>query len=261
MYILWNPDYTETLPRVYIGYSGNVANRITSHVNDPDRRFWQQAITFTGGLDEAQAHWVEASLVELAEEAKRCTRGGDNTPAKPILSRAAEINAENFLANVRDCLSAIGVLFFEKPSLASQGREPSSLAPDSSPSAQGNGRNLGPEAAEFSLNRKDGVDAHCRDGNDGREVVVLADSRASKVESDWLRNNPGHIVYRLRQDLQRQGVLVDDGETLRFSRDYTFTNASAAAGVCLGRTSNGLREWKNSRGRTLGDSRNATEHR
>jgi hypothetical protein len=49
----------------------------------------------------------------------------------------------------------------------------------------------------------------------------------------------------------RKGLLSDDGSMLRLTQDYTFASPSTAAGVLLGRSSNGRTEWKDVKGRTL----------
>jgi hypothetical protein len=58
-------------------------------------------------------------------------------------------------------------------------------------------------------------------------------------------------VERRRQNLQADGVLVRDGDQLVFNENHPFNSPSAAAGVVLGRSSNGWREWRDVDGRTL----------
>ena len=52
-----------------------------------------------------------------------------------------------------------------------------------------------------------------------------------------------------------EGTLVVDGAVLRLVTDYLFSAPSAAAGVLLGRTANGLKEWKDENGRPLSQIR------
>jgi hypothetical protein len=47
------------------------------------------------------------------------------------------------------------------------------------------------------------------------------------------------------------GVLKPDGEGFAFAQDYVFPSPSTAAGVILGRSSNGRTEWKTKDGKTL----------
>jgi hypothetical protein len=56
----------------------------------------------------------------------------------------------------------------------------------------------------------------------------------------------------LRRQLIERGVLApDENGRLLFTRPYTFDSASAAAAVVLGRSANGLVEWKTKLGETL----------
>jgi hypothetical protein len=47
-------------------------------------------------------------------------------------------------------------------------------------------------------------------------------------------------------------VLVEDGEFHKFAKDYRFHSPSTAAAVVLGSTANGLVQWKDKNGVTLG---------
>jgi hypothetical protein len=58
-------------------------------------------------------------------------------------------------------------------------------------------------------------------------------------------------LVTLRQSLVERGIIVPDGEALTMSQDYSFDSPSTAAGVLLGRTSNGREVWKDTEGRTL----------
>ena len=61
----------------------------------------------------------------------------------------------------------------------------------------------------------------------------------------------GDPVRRRRENLKEDGVLVPRGEALVFTQYHAFNSPSGAAGVVLGRSSNGWREWTDENGRTL----------
>ena len=61
-----------------------------------------------------------------------------------------------------------------------------------------------------------------------------------------------------RDHLLGEGVLVEEGESLRFVHDHLFNSPSTAAGVVLGRNANGRLEWTDEQGRTLRDIAAAT---
>lgn len=61
-----------------------------------------------------------------------------------------------------------------------------------------------------------------------------------------------HTYLReLRAALIANGVMKGSGEGYVFEQDYVFASPSTAAGVVLGRSSNGRVEWKLPDGRTL----------
>ena len=55
----------------------------------------------------------------------------------------------------------------------------------------------------------------------------------------------------LRQKLMQEGVLIDKADSLEFPDDYLFSSPSTAAAIVLGRSANGLTEWKLKDGKTL----------
>ncbi|MEO8034829.1 MAG: DUF4357 domain-containing protein [Acidobacteriota bacterium] len=58
-------------------------------------------------------------------------------------------------------------------------------------------------------------------------------------------------LKELRSALIANGVLKIAGDGYVFTQDYVFTSPSTAAGVILGRSSNGRVEWKTKEGKTL----------
>ena len=86
------------------------------------------------------------------------------------------------------------------------------------------------------------VEVVCDTGADARSVA-----RTSEVPS--IQATPS--LSNLRAELASAGVLVVEGASMRFSRDYLFNSPSTAAGVVLGRTANGRIEWKDEQDQTL----------
>ncbi len=238
VYILW--ERGEEYPRAYIGESEDPSKRIYDHGRDKDKDFWTWAVVFSGGLNKAHIQYLEAELVYLAEEAKRCDRGTDNTPQKPHLDIADKITAENFLGNMLLCLPIVGVDFFEKPRVPSKTPQTSKFVSTedqtSTPTTQ----------RELLLTGNYGVNA--KGYYNPREFVVLEGSKASKTEQSLLR-----VQQQQRKELLQSGVWKDkdDRKTFVFTQDYAFNSPSRASSVCLGRNSNGLTEWKDKNGLSL----------
>lgn len=99
-------------------------------------------------------------------------------------------------------------------------------------------------ARELILKAK-GIEARGQDTAEG--FVVRAGSQAVKDEVASIHG----YLSALRRSLLDQGVLEDAGEVYRLSQDYIFNSPSTAAGVLLGRSSNGRVDWKDAKGRTL----------
>ncbi len=171
-------------------------------------------------LNKAHVRYLEARLVALANEAKRCELDNGNAPQRPVLSEADAADAEAFLADMLLCLPLMGAGFFETIAGVRRG-----------------GRDLLLEAK--------GIKARGVDTSEG--FIVRKDSQAVKEE---VRSIPPHLS-ELRRLLLKKGVLEDHGTVFRFMQDYSFNSPSTAAGVLLGRAANGRTEWKDAKGRTL----------
>lgn len=230
VYVLWGPDESGHLPRVYIGEGETVLNRLNNHANNKD--FWTHAAVFTsktGNLNKAHVQYLEARLVSLAAEAGRAELDNGNVPQLPGLSEADAADAEVFLRDLLLCLPLMGVSFFEKPSVEDSG------------------------APRLVLRSGGQVWAWGVDTAEG--FVVRAGSRASKSEAPSI---PAHVRAR-RESLRNRKILEDAGETYRLTRDFVFESPSLAAGVVLGRSANGRTEWRDERtGRTLREIQEAT---
>ena len=82
---------------------------------------------------------------------------------------------------------------------------------------------------------------------DAKGFVVCKGSQFVKDEVPSIHR----YASTLRKDLLEQGVLVLDGQRLVLTQDYMLNSPSSAAGVVLGRSANGLMEWKSKTGATL----------
>ena len=221
VYILWGPSESGQMPRAYVGEGDVLKPRLSAHHANKD--FWTHAVAFTSkdqNLNKAHVQYLEARLVGLASEAKRCELDNGNVPQLPSLSDADSADAELYLADMLLCLPVVGVNFFERPRVQEK------------------------KSQDLILSAK-GVEA--RGYEDVASFVVRSGSQAVKDEVASIHN----YLSDLRTDLKAQGILVDQGATYRFAQDYPFGSPSTASGVILGRSSNGRIEWKNAEGLTL----------
>jgi hypothetical protein len=85
------PGERGQLPRGYVGEGDAVAARLDHHVRN--KEFWTHAAGFTSkdqNLNKAHVQYLEARLVQLAGEAKRCELDNGNVPQLPALSAASD---------------------------------------------------------------------------------------------------------------------------------------------------------------------------
>jgi hypothetical protein len=57
----------------------------------------------------------------------------------------------------------------------------------------------------------------------------------------------------LRKSLESQGILKAENGHLVFTKNYTFSSPSAAAGVIIGGSADGRLQWKNEQGKSIKD--------
>ncbi len=227
IYVLVGPPEESTLPRVYIGEGDPVVDRLDQHAFRKD--FWTFCVAFTSkdsNLNKAHVQYLEARLVELAKQAKRCVLDNLQTPSQPSLSESDSADAEGFLQEMLLCFPVLGITVFTAPASGAM------------------------SSADLHLSAR-GVEANGAETAEG--FVVRAGSTVTKDETPschaYLRN--------LRDALVANGVLVGDGAGYKFAQDYSFDSPSTAAGVVLGRSQNGRIAWVDRAGRTLKDIQEA----
>jgi len=221
VYVLSGPAAAGELPIVYIGEGDPVRPRLELHATKKD--FWTAAVIFTskdGTLNKAHVQYLEARLVELARDARRCELENGNAPQRPSLSEADEAEVETFLSEMLLCFPVIGLNVFERP--------------------EGKSRDV----PELILKGK-GIRANGYESGEG--FVVVAGSQAVAKETPSIHA----YMSTLRQNLLKNGVLIPDGDVYRLAQDYVFSSPSTAAGVLFGSPANGRDDWRSTDGRSL----------
>jgi hypothetical protein len=229
VYVLSGPGTEGNLPRIYVGEGDPTRPRLDQHYGKKD--FWTTVFLFTSKdsyLNKAHIQYLEARLLALAMDAKRCELDNGNQPALPSMSEADTAEAEGFLNEMLVCFPVLGLNVFEKPTAEQPGRR------------------------QLFLKGK-GVEARGYESSEG--FVVLADSRAVKEPVPSTQR----YVLEMRESLLKSGVLRDEGVAYRFTQDYEFDSPSTSAAVVLARSVNGRLEWKDSSGRALRDLQESGE--
>ncbi len=222
VYVLTGPPEDSGLPRIYVGEGDPIRPRLEQHASKKD--FWTTCFAFSSkdeNLNKAHVQFLEARLVQLASQAKRCLLDNGTVPTQPSMSEADAADAEGFLSEILLCFPVLGLGVFTV----------------ASPTAGG---------LPLFVAAK-GVKAEGRETAEG--FVVRVGSGAVTEETPSCH---AHLI-ELRTALVKNGVLKPTGAGYIFAQDYVFSSPSTAAGVVLGRSSNGRTSWKSKAGRTLRD--------
>lgn len=221
VYVLLGPPEESGLPRVYVGEGDPIRQRLDMHINKKD--FWTVCIAFTSkdeNLNKAHVQYIESQLVTMAMEAKRCVLDNGNVPALPSMSESDAADAEGFLAEMMLCFPVLGVHVFTVATSSQR-------------------------AVRQLLIKGKGINATGWETDNGFMVRSGSGAASSEVPSCHA------YLKELRAALVENGVLKQQGQGFVFAQDYVFASPSTAAGVVLGRSSNGRVEWKTNEGNTL----------
>lgn len=213
------------LPRVYIGQSGNVGNRLVQHNQNKD--FWNRAlvvISLTNSMTQTHALFLEWFAISEATKAGRYSLENGNTGARPHTPAPLEADCHEIHETAATLLATLGQPIFEPLTNA--------------PTARGE-----KELFYCKGSGADGVGEYTTEG-----FVVLKGSRG-RVEN--VASIQGTSNERFRNQLLIEGILALQDDMLVFTRDHLFASPSMAAMALMGRSANGWLEWKSPQGKTL----------
>ena len=244
VYLLLGPG-SDGLSRghLYIGEADELRGRVDQQAKSKD--FWTEAMAFTSkdaNLNKAHVRYLEARLVGLANRAKRAEIDNNTEPPLPHLSEADRADMETYLDELMVILPLLGVNAFEIPA-APASTQPKTVPGSELLSTVNAKPPLGIEP--LYLHGPGGAQAQGADRAEGFVVFEGATARLQAVPSTH------SFLIRMRDELIKQGLLVADGNLLRLTHHHVFDSPSTAAGVLLGRATNGRIDWKDGEGRTL----------
>lgn len=228
VYLLLGKD-EEGLEQVYIGEAETILNRLIQHLNQKD--FWNEAIVFVSkddNLNKAHIKYLENRLFEIATSVKRYKIENTITPTQSSISESDKAEMEEFLDNIKVLVNSLGHKLFEGK------RENQNIA--SKPSQ------------EFTLtNPRENANAIALPTSEG--FVVF---KGSTLSTNTTPKIPAGLL-KIRDELIRTGKAILIGENYQLTEDYVFNSPSQAAGVMLGKSANGLTEWRVNGGLNLKD--------
>jgi uncharacterized protein DUF4357 len=219
IYFLTGTDPNTGAPAVYIGEAEDVLSRIKGH---SDKDFWTSITSFISkddNLTKAHIRYLEGKLIERASNNSRIEIvNASNSSAKLPEPETAEMDA--FLERVLQLLPVLGVNHFNeftKSDLKDQ------------------------DIMLFSIK---GLKARGKRTASG--FVVFKDSQAVPEHRPSAK-----AIKNIREELIEKKILTQVKDHFVFTKDYEFGSPSTAGGVVCGGNTNGLKNWKNSRGKSL----------
>ncbi|MCF8295902.1 MAG: GIY-YIG nuclease family protein [Saprospiraceae bacterium] len=214
--------------QLYIGEAEDIFKRLTQHVKEKD--FWNESIVFISkddNLNKAHIKYLENRLHEIASSANRYELINTQKPTQSSISESDKAEMEEFLANILTLVSTLGYNAFEQIRQVN-----TKVQPDK-------------EEDLFYISTVRGANGIGKTTNEG--FVVFENSQVA----DPVTNSYPKTMQKLRETLISEGVIVNEQDKLILKRDYLFSSSSSAAMIIMGRSANGLTEWKMKSGKTL----------
>ncbi|MFC7348566.1 GIY-YIG nuclease family protein [Chryseobacterium zhengzhouense] len=226
IYILFGKS-TDNKDLAYIGEGEEIYKRIIQHVSGKD--FWNEAVVFISkdeNLNKAHVKYLENRLYEIAKKVNRYNLDNSNIPTRSSISESDRAEMEEFIENIKLLTNTLGYKIFEELIHENQTIE-----------EQVNNT--------FYIRATRGANAQGQITNEG--FVVLKDSEIA----DSVTTSLNQSIINFRQRLIDEQKIVNINNKLIFTEDYLFSSPSTAAAIVMGRSANGLTEWRLSDGRIL----------
>jgi len=228
VYLLFGKDENNK-NKIYIGEAEPVYKRLTEHISQKD--FWNETIIFVSqsfDLNKAKIKHIENILYEKAKSVNRYSIENSNIPTKSTIDKSDEAEMEEFIDNILLLTSSLGHKVFED-------------LVDKTVINQ-------PKKNVFYIKAAKG-DRECNAKGIATSTgfVVLKDSLIAKKTVPAL----GKTYEKIRNELIHSGIIIEKNGKYIFNDDYEFPSASTAARIVMGRSANGLNEWKLENGKTL----------
>ncbi len=225
IYFLFGRDETDS-EIVYIGEAEEVYKRLIQH---QDKDFWNEALIFISkdeNLNKAHIKYLEFSLHKNVTEAGRYKIFNSNTPNCPAISEAEQSVMTEFSGNLQLLTGTLGYKLFEKINKVKVAKHD-----------------------QYFISAARGAEASGILTSEG--FVVL---KKSQVASSEVQSIP-QAVKDKRINLIENNIITN----WKFTKDYLFSSPSIAAAVVMGRSANGLIEWKNKEGSTIKENQPKSE--
>jgi hypothetical protein len=231
VYLLFGTSNETGEDVVYVGQAdvrkkgSGILERLQEHKRNHDKDYWKNALAFTTSNDflgATEISWLENHFCVLAKAANRyeVKNGNEPSPGKPKEEIISDL--EDFAVYAKIVTGVLGYKVFEpKVSVAETTDTPA-------------------DDNELFYIKRNNLDAKGKRTNDG--FAVFAGSRIALSVAD-------HVSRGLRAFREKNANVIDENGVLR--EDVSCDSPSAASVFVIGKSSNGLTEWKTSAGKTL----------
>jgi hypothetical protein len=228
VYLLLGKD-EEGTDLVYIGEAETILTRLSQHLNQKD--FWNEAIVFVSkddNLNKAHIKYLENRLHEIATTVKRYKIENSIIPTQSSISESDKSEMEEYLENIKVLVNALGHKIFESK-------------------RENQNKTIQP-TEEFTLtNPRENASAIGVPTSEGFVVYkgsVLSTTTTPKIPAG---------LQKVRNELIKNGKAILNNSNYVLTEDVVFNSPSQAAGVVLGKSANGLTEWRINSGINLKD--------
>ncbi len=221
IYFLFGKNDIDGKGIVYIGEAENIYERLKQHDSSNGKDFWNECIVYISKdnrLNKAHIKYLEHRCYLLAKEAERYIIDNSSVPADASLTESEQAEMDEFLYNIRMINNVLGHKVLDTVTEVNQS----------------NNQNNNSEVLYIKATR--GAEAQGQQTSEG--FVVFKNSR---IASTTTKSCPKFIV-ELRANLRDSGVINSDDV---FTENKVFSSPSTAAAVVMGRSANGLTEWRN----------------
>lgn len=224
IYFLFSQPGEGVESKVYIGQTGDLRARLTSH--NQKKEFWERALVIisrTNSLTQTHALFLEWHCLQEARKAGRYADENGNSGSKPHTPAPLEADCLEIFETGRTLLTTLGYPVFDAVGTAGTAVRDEDIF-------------------HLTVTGIDGRGLYTPEG-----FVVLKGSRGKRASVPTF----SETNQRFRQRLLDGGVMREVADTVVFEKDHLFGSPSMAAIALLGRTSNGWKEWKSKDGVTL----------
>ena len=213
-------------PKVYIGQTGNLKQRLKKHNNSEEKDFWDRVLIVlsrTNSLTQTHALFLEWHCIQKVREASRYSDENGNSGTRPHTPLPLEADCLEIYETASTLLATLGQPLFLPLSGGTQNDE---------------------EQLYFCKKAEaDGRGLYTEEG-----FVVL---KGSSGRIDCVESMKDTGPEKKRQGLIASGIIKEEAGRLVFQKDHLFSSPSLAATALMARHTNGWTSWVDGEGRPL----------